>query len=301
MKGNKFTTVILIILSFVFVTILTVSTVSCAKKEEASEKLRVAVTILPLANFVENVAGEKVEVSVMVPPGANVHIYELTPSQMAALSKAVMYVKVGSGIEFELVWMDKLIAANKDMLVVDCSKGVELQEKVGEHGVEHKHGAMDPHIWMSPLNAKIMVRNICDGLVQIDPDNKVFYEQNRDAYLQKLAQLAQDIRDRLSGVANGRFMVYHPALGYFAREYNLTMIPIEVEGKEPTVAGLARLIEQAKEHDIKFIFADSQFNPQSAEVIAKAIGGSVVFINPLAEDYIANLCSLLAELVQAME
>lgn len=301
MKGNKVTTVILIILSFVFVTILAVSTVSCAQKEEASEKLRVAVTILPLANFVENVAGEKVEVSVMVPPGANVHIYELTPSQMAALSKAVMYVKVGSGIEFELVWMDKLIAANKDMLVVDCSKGVELQEKVGEHRVEHKHGTMDPHIWVSPLNAKIMVRNICDGLVQIDPDNKVFYEQNRDAYLQKLAQLDQDIRNRLSGVANGRFMVYHPALGYFAREYNLIMIPIEEDGKEPTAAGLARLIEQAKEHDIKFIFADSQFNPQSAKVIAKAIGGSVVFINPLAEDYIANLRSLLAELVQAIE
>ena len=303
MERNRVTTAISILLASVLAAALAISAMSCERKEEISEKIGVVVTILPQAEFVESVGGERVEVNVMVPPGANVHIYEPTPSQMTALAKAEMYAKVGSGMEFELVWIDKLVAVNKKMLIVDCSKGVELQEMIGEyeHDGEHEHGVMDPHIWMSPLNVQIMVRNICDGLVQVDPDNKPYYERNRDAYLQKLAELDQIIRDGLSGLTNRRFMVYHPAFGYFAREYNLTMIPIEEEGKEPTAAGLAHLIEQAKEHDIKVIFAEPQFNPQSAEVIAGAIGGRVVFINPLAQNYIANLRSLLDELLQVME
>jgi zinc transport system substrate-binding protein len=290
-------------LALLLIAILAISAMSCEQKERISEKIGVVVTILPQAEFVESVGGERVEVNVMVPPGANIHIYEPTPSQMTALAEAEMYAKVGSGIEFELVWIDKLLAVNKKMLIVDCSKGVELQEMIEdyEHDGEREHGVMDPHIWMSPLNARIMVRNICDGLVQVDPDNKSYYERNRDAYLQKLAELDQLIRDGLSGLTNRRFMVYHPAFGYFASEYDLTMIPIEEGGKEPTAAGLAHLIEQAKKHDIKVIFAEPQFNPQSAEVIAGAIGGRVVFINPLAENYVANLHSLLDELVKVME
>ena len=303
MERNRGGTAISILLALVLAAALAISAMSCERKEEIGEKIGVVVTILPQAEFVESVGGEKVEVSVMVPPGANVHIYEPTPSQMTALAEAEMYAKVGSGIEFELVWLDKLVAVSKEMLVVDCSKGIELQEMIGEyeHEGEHEQRVMDPHIWMSPLNAQIMVRNICDGLVQVDPDNKPYYERNRDTYLQKLAELDQIIRDGLSDVTHRRFMVYHPAFGYFAGEYNLTMIPIEEEGKEPTAAGLARLIEQAKEHDIKVIFAEPQFNPQSAQVIAGAIGGRVVFIDSLAGNYITNLRSLLDELVQTME
>jgi zinc transport system substrate-binding protein len=274
--------------------VLAIFGMSCEGKEATSGKIGVVVTILPQAEFVERVGGERVEVTVMVPPWANLHIYEPTPSQMTALARAEMYAKVGSGIEFELVWMDKLMATNREMLVVDSSRGVEIQEMVGGYA------GMDPHIWMSPRNAQVMVQNIYEGLVQVDPDNRAYYQQNRDAYLQKLAELDRDIRNGLSRVTNRRFMVYHPAFGYFAREYNLTMLPLEEEGKEPTAAGLASLIEQAKEHDIKVIFAEPQFNPQSAEVIAEAIGGRVVFIDPLAKDYLRNLRRLLNELVAAI-
>ena len=283
----------------VLVVVLAFSVASCEQREEASEKVGVVVTLLPQAEFVESVGGEKVEITVMVPPGVSPHTYEPVPSQMAALAGAEMYAKVGSGVEFELVWMDKLLAINKDILVVDCSRGIELQKMADEH--EDEHGALDPHIWMSPRNAQIMVQNIYEGLAQVDPDNRVYYEQNRDAYFQKLNQLDQDIRDGLSRVANRSFMVYHPAFGYFAGEYNLTMLPIEKEGKEPTPAGLVNLIEQAKEHDIKVIFAEPQFNPQSAEVIAGAIEGRVIFINSLARDYIMNMRGLMDELVQVME
>ena len=195
--------------------------------------------------------------------------------------------------------MGKLINVNKKMLVVDCSQGIELQETSGEN--EHEPEAMDPHIWMSPLNATIMVQNICDGLVQVDPPNRAYYEQNRDDYLQNLTKLDQDMRNSLSSITKRIFMVYHPALSYFARDYNLTMLFVEEEGKEPTAADIARLIKQAKEYNIKVIFASPQFNPESARVIAKAIGGKVVFIDPLAREYIVNLRLLLDELVQAME
>lgn len=283
----------------VLVILLAALTASCATATPTTSKIGIAVTLLPQAEFVESVGGNKVAVTVMVPPGASPHTYEPTPSQMTALTKAKMYAKVGSGVEFELVWMDKLAAANRDMLVVDCSEGTSLQEVTGEH--KYAQNIIDPHIWMSPRNARIMAQNIYAGLARIDPGNSADYESNLDSYVQKLDELDRDIKDALSGVTNRQFMVYHPSLGYFAREYNLTILPIEESGKEPTPAALTRLIKQAETHNIKVIFASPQFNPQSAEVIASAIRGRVIFINPLARDYITNLRSLLNELVQAME
>ncbi len=194
-RGNWFIRIISV-LALVLVVTLMASVSSCSQEKETSEKIEVVVTILPLADFVENVGREKVDITIMVPPGANIHIYEPTPSQMAALARAEIYAKVGSGVEFELVRMDKLVAINKEMLVIDCSKGINLLKTVGEHeGKQEKEelepSAIDPHIWMSPLNVKIMVQNIYEGLVQVDPENRVYYEQNRDAYLQELTKLDQ--------------------------------------------------------------------------------------------------------------
>jgi zinc transport system substrate-binding protein len=289
-------------LTLALVTVLVFSAAACAPEKQTDHRAGVVVTILPQAEFAEKVGGEKVKITVMVPPGASPHTYEPKPTQMTALAEAEMYAKVGSGVEFELVWMEKLIATNKGMLVVDCSEGVELEEMVaGDEQEEEGNGGMDPHIWMSPVNARIMVRNICAGLVEVDPVNSSYYEQNRDAYLQEMAEIDREIRDGLSQVKNRRFMVYHPALGYFAREYNLDMLPIEWEGKEPTAAGLESLIQQAKAHDIRIIFAEPQFDPKSAEVIADAIGGKVVLIDPLARDYIGNLRLILNEMLPVME
>ena len=304
MKGRWFTRAIPVFLMLMLAVSLMTFAASCTTRTEATDRIGVAVTILPQADFVKSVGGEKVDITIMVPPGASPHTYEPSPSQITALSKAKMYAKVGSGVGFELVWMDKLVDTNKKMLVVDCSQGIELQEMLGENehgGEENEHGAMDPHIWMSPLNVKMIAQNICNGLAQVDPDNMTYYEQNRDDYLQKLTRLDQDIRDGLSGVTNRVFMVYHPAFGYFAKDYNLIMLLIEEEGKEPTAADIAHLIEQAKEHNIKVVFASPQFNPESARVIADAIDGQVVFIDPLAGEYIVNLRILLDKLVQAME
>lgn len=248
----------------------------------------VAVTIPPLAYFVENVGGVLVDVTVMVPPGASAHTYEPSPSQMVKLSKAEVYVKVGSGVEFELAWMDKIIDVNPSMLVVDCSEGVTML-------------GSDPHIWLCPLNAKLMVENICNGFIEVDPVNEPYYIQNRDDYLRQLDELDEEIREQIGGVANRVFMVFHPAWGYFARDYGLEQIAIEVEGKEPSAKDIADLIDEALEHDIEFVFASPQFNQDPARTIAREIGGEVVSVDPLAEDYIANMHTVLGYLVQELK
>lgn len=279
-----------------FIILLGMTTTSCGGEKSSASKLIVAVSILPQAGFVEAVGGDKVEVLVMVPPGASPHTYEVTPDQMTQLSNAKMYAKVGSPVEFELSWMDKLIAVNKTMLVVDCATGVTLtaSEDPDETG-------LDPHIWLSVKNAAIMVQNICDGLVQVDAANKSFYEQNCAAYLSQLAQLDQDFQTDLADVTNRSFIIFHPAFAYFARDYNLTQIGVEQEGKEPDADYLTRLIDEAKAKNIKVVFVSPEYSTESAETIAKEIGGQVVSINPLAKDFIENMRAVETAVKQAMQ
>jgi zinc transport system substrate-binding protein len=294
--ANRLARSVSIVSTVVLVMVLAASAISCGQAKQSSDKIGVAVTILPQAEFAESIGGDRINVTVMVPPGADPHTTELTPSKMTEVAEAKMYAKVGSGIEFELSYMDKIEAVNKNMLVVDCSKGIELVTSV-----DPDEPGMDPHIWVSPLNAKIMVQNICDGLVQVDPADKDYYEQNRDAYLQKLDALDQEIRSSLANIKNRAFIVLHPAWGYFARDYDLEQIPIEIGGKEPSAQDITRIIDEAKQRNIKIIFASPQFNPQMAEVIANDIGGRVVLIDPLAKDYIENLRMVLNEMIQAIE
>ena len=254
----------------------------------------VVVTIPPQAEFVKRVGGEKVAVITMVPQWANPHTYEPTPAQLMNVSKAKMYVKMGSGIEFEIAWMDKIKSINENMLIVDCSKGIELLKEDGK---------ADPHIWLSPKNAKIIVENICEGLVQIDPANSTYYEQNKEAYLRELDALDKEISQILSKTSKTsahKFIVYHPAWSYFARDYGLEQISVEEGGKEPTPERIASIIEEAKRNNITKIFASPQFKDK-AEVIAKEIGGEVVEINPLAENYIENMRKFAEELAEEGE
>jgi zinc transport system substrate-binding protein len=256
--------------------------------QSTSEKIGVVVTILPQADFVEHLGGDKVDVTVMVPPGASPHTYEPTPSQMVAVSKAEIYAKVGSGVEFELVWMDKIIEQNKKMLVVDCSEGVTT---IGT----------DPHIWNSPINARKMVENIYAGLVEVDPDNEDYYTQNKNNYLQELDALDSYIHERLDNSTNRAFMIYHPAFGYFASEYNLTQLAIEHKGKPPTPKVIQDCTNLAKQYNLLYVFVAPQFATEHAETIAHEIGGQTVFIDPLPRSYIPSMRSIAASLALEME
>ncbi|WP_440946383.1 metal ABC transporter solute-binding protein, Zn/Mn family [Methanosarcina sp. T3] len=280
-----------------------------AKASGTDEPIIVAVSVVPQAEFVEKVGGDKVKTVVIIPSGADPHTYEPSPKEVQEINKASMLVTVGVGMPFEEGWIDNFESTNSNTLIVNCSKGIELRELAehhhheGEEEEEHdeeleadhenesdgEHEELDPHIWTSPANAKIMVEDIYEGLVELDPENEAYYAQNRDAYLEELDALDTRIREKLEGKEEKSFMVYHPSWGYFAADYGLTMIPVEIEGKEPSAQDLAELVDLAKEKNVKVIFVQAQFNTRSAEVLAQEIGGEVIAVDPLAKDYIANM------------
>ena len=263
----------------------------------------VAVSVLPQAEFVEQVGGDKVKTVVIIPPGADPHTYEPSPRELGEVSEARMYVTLGVDMPFEEVWIDRFESINSGTLIVNSSNGIELrelaahdhhegeeaEEHAGKLEADHEETGLDPHIWTSPANAKIMVENVYEGLAKIDPGNKTYYAQNRDAYLKELDALDVRIREKLEGKKERNFMVYHPSWGYFAADYNLTMIPVEIEGKEPSAEDLAKLVDLAKEKHVKVIFIQPQSSTRSAQAVAEEIGGEVVAVDPLAKNYITNM------------
>jgi zinc transport system substrate-binding protein len=280
---------ILIILTLILLFILLAFTIyfytSTGNSTGSSNgKIGVVVTVGPQEEFVKRVGGDRVNVTVMVPPGADPHTYEPLPSQMKQVQDAQIYFQVGSGIEFELTWMDKLTSMNSQMKVVNTSTGIQLIPNTAE-GEE----GSDPHVWVSPRNAKIMVENIYQALVQEDPQNKDYYTKNRDEYLKELDDLDKNITQTMSGKNNTKIMVYHPAWGYFCKDYNLQQVAIEQAGKEPTPQNIAFLVDTARNESIKVIFVSPEFSTSNAQVIANEIGGKVVVVDPLSQNYLENM------------
>lgn len=266
-------------------------------------RIGVIVSIQPQAEFAERVGGDKVRVTVMIPPGASPHTYEPAPDQLVEVSESEIYAKVGTGIEFELTWMDKIINTGGEILVVDCGRGIDLIKSFNdrENGDEHGDHNFDPHIWLSPDNAAVMAENIYYGLAEVDPGSREYYKKNLDGYIAELKELDDEIKGLFSGKENKEIIVYHPTWAYFLKDYGLEQIAIEKEGKEPTAEGIRDLISTAKRYNIKLIFASPEFNTQSAETIAREIEGEVVLISPLEKDYIENIRNVAREFARALE
>jgi zinc transport system substrate-binding protein len=247
--------------------------------------------------MVEAIGGDLVKVTVMVPPGDSPHTYAPVPSQMKQVARAKAYFEVGSGVEFELNHLDELKAQNNDMKVFDCSEGITLLELDGH---DHDHGGDDPHIWLSPVNTMTMVENIYNGLIKVDKANEVTYKANMDDYLSRLDSLHVELQGRFSSHEDKVFLSYHPGWGYFAHEYRIEQIAVEEGGKEPGPAGIAAIVEQAKDLNITTVFVDPQFDPSRAETIATELDGKVVTLDPLAIDYIDNLRTVSKRLVEGL-
>lgn len=261
-----------------FLTVLsTFSLPGWTAKETANKEI--TTTILTLADFVLRVGGDHVHAEALIPPAADPHTYEPKPNQLKLMQRATMYVAVGSGIEFELVWLDKLKALNSKMQFCNASEGIE---RLGED-----HG--DPHIWVSPANAIKMVKNIEQCLVRLDSANQSDYEANAKLFLKDLESLDEKIRQMMLEVSNKHFIVAHSAWAYFAKEYGLSEIVVEEEGKEPGANQLAQIIEIAKKNKIQTIFVSPQHNQKSAHVIASEIGAKVVAISDVSENYLENM------------
>ena len=263
------------------------------------------VSISPQKYFVQKIGGDLVDVSVLVPAGANPHNFEPKPRQMAELSKSAVYFAVG--IDFEKFWLKRIAAANPKMRVVRTDDGIaripmadrhdgekspqeHSQKSKAEAPAGHGHGGPpDPHVWLSPALVKIQAGHILDALVAIDPVRRSKYESNYASFMREIDELDAELKALFAGRKGEQFMVFHPSWGYFAEAYGLVQVPVEIEGKDPKPAQLQKLIRHARERRIKVIFVQPQFSAKSAELLSGEIGGRIVYADPLAENWAGNL------------
>ena len=289
-----------------------------------SANMDVVVSILPQKTFVEAIGKDKVDVSLMVKPGNSPHTYEPKPSQMKDISKAELYFSID--VEFEHIWLEKFKAQNKDMKIVDLSNGITKQpmgkhsheeehdhedehadhdEEHGDHEHkheeehdhdthdEHDHEALDPHVWTAPSNVKVIAKNIYEALSKQDPENKDYYKANYENFLKSINDTDKKIKELFNDLPKDtKFMVFHPAWGYFANEYGLTQIAIEAGGKNPKPKQLAHLIEEAKEEKVTAVFTAPEFSDKAAKQIAKEVGIPVIKVSPLNPKWSQNLVRL---------
>lgn len=262
----------------------------------------VVVSILPEKTFLEAIGGDKVNVTLMVKPGNSPHTYEPKPSQMKQVAKASLYFAID--VEFEKVWLPKFQNLNPKMQVIDVTEGItkivisehvphEEAHNSHEHDKEHHGEGLDPHVWTSPENVKAIAENIYKALVKQDVANKAYYTKNLLLFLQTVEETDTQIKEILSPLGNHTtFMVFHPAWGYFAKEYGLVQMAVEVEGKSPKPKELVKLIEEAKEHKVRAIFTQPEFSDASAKIIADELNIQVIKTSPLAADWSGNLLNI---------
>ncbi len=278
----------------------------------AAEKPTVFVSILPQKHFVEQIAGDTINVEVMVQPGASPATYEPKASQMKKLAGSLAYYAVG--VPFEKAWLEKIAAMNQNMAIVHTDDGIhklameehhhdtdekdhtDHDHKHENHStshnhekVQHQHDGLDPHVWLAPSLVKHQATIISRSLMGFLPEQASLFQENLNIFQERLDALDKELRLILQDMAGKEFMVFHPSWGYFANEYGLRQVAIEIEGKDPKPAQLAGLIENAQKHDIRVIFVQPQFSQKSARVIAAEIKGEVITIDPLAEDWFANM------------
>jgi zinc transport system substrate-binding protein len=285
-----------------------------AQAAAADDRLTVFVSILPQKYFVQEIGRQRVDVRVMVQPGASPATYEPKSQQMAALYRTIIYFAVG--VPFENAWLPKIAAANPGMQVIHTDRHIRKIAMAARHPQEAakriKEGRqsdpagvpqsrLDPHTWLSPLLVKIQARTIVTALQEVDPAHRVEYAANYNAFAAKVDRLDAELRAVFAEHRGLQFMVFHPAWGYFAETYGLEQVPIELEGKSPKPAQLQALIERARAKDIKVIFVQPQFSTRSAELVAREIGGQVVFADPLAEDWLTNLREVAVKFKAALK
>ena len=278
--------------------VLLLCIVACGTKQDKSKNI--SVSILPQKYFVERIAGDFVRVNVMIPPGANPAISDLTSEQLKMLNNSSLYFAVGY-LPFEFTHIYSLLKNRRDIQLIKHTDAIELPEK---EFPAHKHGdveSLDPHIWMSPTYAKQMARTIRDVLSDNFPEKKNLFSENCDRFMQEIDSVDREARRIILSKRHKLFLIYHPALTYFARDYGMEQIAIEDEGKEPNPVHVRAIIDRSREKGVRVVFIQSQFDEANARAIATEIGGEVIAIDPLSPDWKEEMISLLKIIDQKMD
>ncbi len=253
----------------------------------------VSVTIEPQRYFVEKIVGDKFKVNTIVPAGTSPETYDPTPSQMIALGKSALYFKVGF-LGFENAWGKNLKENNVEVDIINSSNNIKLINEnddntieIGEHHdhAGHHHDGADPHTWSSPKSALIMAENMLNALIVADVENQKYYRDNFKLLETEIIETDRRITELLENASVKSFIIYHPALGYFARDYNLTQYSIELDGKNPSPKQLKEMIDYANALGIKTIFVQKGFDIKNAESLANQVKASIHSIDPLSYNW----------------
>jgi len=281
-----------------FSLLLLISIASCGREKEPASKI-ITVSIAPFKYFVEGIAGKNFTVNVMVPAGANPHIYEPFPDQVNKLRKSVAYISDGF-LGFEMTWLDRFYEMNRKMKKLSLGKVIDLILPEHSHEGDRTEGA-DPHYWVSPVCAFKMASSVRDFLIGLDPGNIEQYEHNYSILSEKIKEVDSKAKELSLAGTQRAFMIYHPNLGYLARDYGLEEIAVEIDGKEPTPSRLVELIDRAKRDRLNVILVQKEYDTKNARSIAGEAGAKVIIIDPLSEDWYTSTTNIIKTLKSSFE
>ncbi len=245
-----------------------------------SQKIKIVTTLFPLYDFVKNVGGNKVEVSLLLPPGVEAHSFEPKPGDIVNINEADVFIYTGKSME---PWVDSVIkgASNKKMIIIDASIGIKMIPAVFRDNDEPT-GSIDPHIWLDFDNDKIIIQAIAKALSQKDPVNADFYQRNASEYQDKLSALDEEYTTGLSKCKSME-VIYggHYAFGYLAKRYNLKYLAAQgiSPDAEPTANDLIQLIDQIKKDNIQYVFYEELITPKIAEILANETNAKLLLLN----------------------
>jgi zinc transport system substrate-binding protein len=273
---------------------------SCGGSQPREQQ--VAVTIEPQRYFAEKIAGEHFSIYTVVPPGQSPETYDPAPHEMVRIAWSKAWLRIGR-IGFELVWMPTIRENNPQLTFFDLSEGIHWlkndaphdEAREGAHG--HVHEGVDPHVWNATGTARIIARNTLQAFVSLDPANETEYRANCQQLLGEIEDTERTLHELLDTLTCRTFIIYHPALTYFAEDFHLTQLAIEAEGKEPSTASMKALVDRARDAGVRVVFVQQEFDRKHAEQVAKEIGARVVTINPLDVRWKEQMIAIANELI----
>lgn len=274
-------------MKFIVYFILIATLGGCSSNNHTDCENTIYVSIEPLRFFTEQIADGKFNVKTLVRQGASPENYEPTAEQLTELARSCMYIKVGN-LGFEHTWLKRIMANAPHTIIKRADSGVEY--------IADSNGVPDQHIWMSTENANIIADNICRYIIEIDKADSLLFKANTEKLKQKIAQADSCIRKHLADNGNRVFIIYHPALTYYARDFMLRQIPIEEEGREPSAAQLQDIVKAGRQQNVKTIFVQSEFPEANASAIAKGTGATLKSINPLKYNWLEEMVNIAKQL-----
>ena len=283
----------------IFYFLIIVLLISCGRDRNNTRVRIITVSIAPIKYFVEQIAGSDFQINIMVPVGADPHTYEPFPEQINRLRKSEAYISNGY-LSFEMSWLDRFYQTNPRMKKLSLGDKIDLLVSSHQHEGGHEEGA-DPHYWMSPKCALIMASSIKELLCNLNSSQKQKYEINFQSLVLKIQALDEKAKEYFEGAEHKSFMIYHPNLGYLARDYGLEEIPVEFEGKEPPPSRIRELIDRARRDNLKIIFVQREYDTKNAKAIAGEIGAELKIIDPLSEEWQQSTMDIINSLHNSLK